>query len=68
MFPLFLLKAHLEDLCDQYDAERYLIDWLDLAWSSKEIRPFPVNPGDKVVVVAKLQEEDTKWIEEELPE
>ncbi|PYI07688.1 hypothetical protein BO78DRAFT_312555 [Aspergillus sclerotiicarbonarius CBS 121057] len=68
LFPLFLLKTYLEDLCDQYGAESYLIDWLDLGWSRREIRPFPTSPGDKVVVAAKLQEEHTEWIEEELPD
>lgn len=32
--------------------------------------PVPIqgNPGDKVIVMAKLAEEHTDWVQEELPE
>lgn len=69
LFPIFLLKAHLADLSDQYGAKNYLVDWLNLGWSDRGIgSSYPVSSGAKVVVVAKLQEEHTEWIEEELPE
>ncbi|OJJ68359.1 hypothetical protein ASPBRDRAFT_58380 [Aspergillus brasiliensis CBS 101740] len=68
LFPIFLLKAHLADLSDQYGAKNYLVNWLNLGWSDRGIGTYPVSSGDKVVVVAKLQEEHTEWIEEELPD
>lgn len=69
LFPLFLLEAHLKDLYDQYHAGAYVADW----WKYRQSRPnyqdvaHQVHVGDKVIVMAKL-EEDTNWVEEELPE
>lgn len=67
-FSLYLLEAHLRDLCNQYRAGAYLIDWLD------QTKPIPGppssggSPGDKVIVMAKMQEEPTGWVQEQLPE
>lgn len=67
-FSLWLLESHLQDLCNQYRAGSYLAEWLDL----KDSGPAPATgegpPGDKVIVMAKLEEEHTEWVEEELPE
>ncbi|KAJ5907043.1 uncharacterized protein N7473_003959 [Penicillium subrubescens] len=68
-FSLYLLEAHLKDICSQYRAGAYLIDWLDRNGASQ--RPTVGNvpvPGDKVIVMAKLQEEPTEWVQEELPD
>lgn len=70
LFPLFLLEAHLKDLYDQYHAGEYVADW----WKYKQPQPnyqdvaHQVYVGDKVIVMAKLEEENTNWVEEELPE
>ncbi|KAJ5165093.1 Protein of unknown function DUF3431 [Penicillium coprophilum] len=67
LFSLYLLEAHLQDICDQYSAGSYVINWLD----RNDTAPSPhgkIIPGDKVIVMAKLQEEPTKWVEEELPD
>lgn len=67
LFSLYLLEAHLQDICNQYRAGAYVINWLDRNDSAS--RPSgDTTPGDKVIVMAKLEEEDTKWVEEELPE
>ncbi|KAJ5089183.1 hypothetical protein N7532_007867 [Penicillium argentinense] len=67
-FSLYLLETHLRDLCNQYRAGAYLVDWLD----RNEDYQSPVqgygNPGDKVIVMAKLEEEHTEWVQEELPD
>lgn len=69
LVPLYLLKVHLEDLCDQYRAGAYLVDWLHTnPQEYKGILPGHGPLGDKVIVMAKLEEEPTEWVEAELPE
>lgn len=67
--PLLLLDFHLRDLSDQYQAKQYAIDWFN-SWASPtgQTTNATEDYGDKVIVVAKLQEENTDWIEQELPE
>lgn len=67
-FSLYLLEAHLQDLCNQYRAGAYLVDWLDRNGPAHSPASGYNTPGDKVVVMAKLEEEHTEWVEEELPE
>ena len=64
---LILLGRHLSDLADQYSAGSYILDSLDLN-RNDTIHPPAVPPGDKVIVMARLEEEDTNWVEEYLPE
>ncbi|KAJ5512609.1 hypothetical protein N7463_002161 [Penicillium fimorum] len=67
LFSLYLLEAHLQDICDQYGAGSYVINWLDRNGTA----PSPhseIIPGDKVIVMAKMEEEPTEWVEDELPD
>jgi hypothetical protein len=69
LVPFYLLKAHLEDLCNQYRAGAYFIDWLN--YNDRPHGKATTDPdlkGDKVIVMARLEEEPTGWVEEELPE
>lgn len=68
LFSLYLLEAHLQDLCNQYRAGAYLIDWLDRNGPAHRPAHGNITPGDKVIVMAKLEEEPTDWVEEQLPE
>lgn len=68
IFSLYLLEAHLQDLYNQYRAGAYLVDWLDRNGPVHSPASGDGTPGDKVIVMAKLEEEDTNWVEEELPE
>ncbi|GKZ17705.1 hypothetical protein AbraCBS73388_010022 [Aspergillus brasiliensis] len=69
LIPLILLGNHLEDLCDQYRAQEYILDWLSFNQANQERIPSPpVRTADKVIVVAQLQNERTEWIEQELPD
>lgn len=73
LFPLYLLKVHLEDLCNQYRAGAYLTEWYHSRYPSDAPQrwktPSPGEPNDdKVIVMAKLEEESTDWVQEELPE
>jgi hypothetical protein len=66
LFSLYLLETHLQDLCNQYRAGAYAIAWLD---RNATTTPIPgINHGDKVIVMAKLEEEPTDWVAQELPE
>ncbi|KAL3461563.1 hypothetical protein BJX64DRAFT_289176 [Aspergillus heterothallicus] len=67
IIPLYLLKARLADLSDQYDAGVYLIDWLSNNGAHKWA-PYKQSVPDKVIVMARLEEEPVKWVEEELPD
>ncbi len=73
--PLWLLKNHLEDIWTQYDVPAYVFS----AYKSSSLagegyatphhkRPSANNSSDKVIVMAKLELEDTDWVAEELPE
>ncbi|KAK4869647.1 hypothetical protein LT330_006029 [Penicillium expansum] len=67
LFSLYLLEAHLQDICNQYRTGAYVINWLDRS----NTPPSPhgeITPGDKVIVMAKLEEEPTDWVEQELPD
>jgi hypothetical protein len=68
LFSLYLLEAHLEDLCNQYRAGAYLVDWLDRNGAVPNPTYAHSTVGDKVIVMAKLEEEHTEWVEQELPE
>ncbi|KAJ5223457.1 hypothetical protein N7468_007999 [Penicillium chermesinum] len=63
-----MLGSHLQDVCSQYRTGAYLLQQLDWEASPQPdaIRVPPLPPGDKVIVMAKLEEEYTGWVEEEL--
>lgn len=69
-FSLYLLEAHVQDICNQYHAGAYLFAWIDRKLpGAAPPAPPPIGvPGDKVIVMARLEEEDVSWVEEELPE
>ncbi|GFF22290.1 hypothetical protein IFM46972_00232 [Aspergillus udagawae] len=69
LIPLYLVKVHLEDFCDTYRAGTYLVDWAKSRYSPQTVPTIPHGrTGDKVIVMAKLEEEHTEWVEEELPD
>jgi hypothetical protein len=64
-----LLIAHLQDLGDQYG----VMDYFTFSVSNTKQRPHESDPGgnavgDKVIVMAKMEHEDTSWVADELPE
>lgn len=67
-FSLYLLEAHLRDICNQYRAGAYLADWLDHKGPVQSPVFYNGIPEDKVIVMAKLEEEHTDWVAEQLPE
>ncbi|KAE8161361.1 hypothetical protein BDV40DRAFT_268101 [Aspergillus tamarii] len=69
IIPLYLLKLHLEEICSQYRAGAYLIDWLNSKNPHHEgLSHYHAKLGDKVIVMARLEEEPSEWVEQELPD
>jgi hypothetical protein len=67
----FFLFAHLHDLGDQYG----VVDYFTFSVLHGKLRhphqvptPAPDTAGDKVIVMAKMEHEDTSWVADELPE
>ena len=67
---VILLIAHFQDLGDQYG----VVDYFTFAISNMNPRrpyqhgPIETTAGDKVIVMAKMEHEDTSWVAEELSE
>jgi hypothetical protein len=65
-----LTLAHFQDLGDQYG----VVDYFTFAVSNvtpkrpNQQKPSGTRPGDKVIVMAKMEHEDTSWVAEELSE
>lgn len=75
LVPLWLLKNHCEDLWHQYDVSAYVLGTYESSWlagkgnvTTNSTMPAVNNSSDKVIVMARLEEEDTSWVVEELPE
>ncbi|KAJ5794869.1 hypothetical protein N7457_001468 [Penicillium paradoxum] len=68
LFSLYLFEAHLQDLCNQYRAGAYIYDWLGHNGAVSSPTYSETTPGDRVIVMAKLEEEPTEWVEHELPD
>ena len=68
---LFLLKNKLEDFWDQYDVTSYIgASWQNTFQHGtvENIPTFSGQHGDKVIIMAKLEKENTDWVAKELPE
>ncbi|KAL4817085.1 hypothetical protein BDW67DRAFT_175018 [Aspergillus spinulosporus] len=68
LVPLYFLEAHLADLCNQYHAGAYLIDWLSNTSPQSQWTAYKGDIKDKVIVMARLEEEPVHWVHEELPD
>ncbi|KAJ5908264.1 hypothetical protein N7495_000946 [Penicillium taxi] len=68
VFGCYLLQAHLREICTQYRAGQYLADWLDRSTTTTPRPHYNAIPEDKVIVMAKLNEENTDWVATELPD
>ncbi|KAK4692954.1 hypothetical protein P7C71_g4349, partial [Lecanoromycetidae sp. Uapishka_2] len=68
---LLLLKNHLEDLWDQYSVGTYIATSWDNTLQHDTVENIPTfrgQPGDQVIIMAKLEKENTDWVSEQLPE
>lgn len=70
MTPLFLLIRHFLDLGNQYSAFTYfrtpLSQFLSRA-SPDAPHAIGIEADDKIIVMAKVETEDTDWVARELP-
>ena len=65
---LFFVRKPVTDLYDQYNIPAYVSAKWDLTFSSSAPPTnLPANPGNRVVVMAKMAHEDTSWVASELP-
>ena len=68
--PLTVLLLHLSDLSDQYNTFDFVQNSVStVIYNVHEDLP-AVAPhiGDKIIVMARTEEEDTSWVAKELPE
>lgn len=67
LIALFFLTRKVLDTWDQYSISSYIRASINHG-AQAEAPTIPGEPGDKIVVMAKLEQEDTNWVEEYLPE
>lgn len=67
---IVLLWRKLQDFCDQYDVLSYVEASISSLALHTVFHPEPLGSvvGDKIIVMAKMEHEDTSWVAEELPE
>ena len=68
---LFSLKVQIEDRLDQYGVSAYVKNRVETTFTDGTLDympPLPGVTGDKVIIVAKLENDDTRWVTEELSE
>ncbi|KLJ07437.1 hypothetical protein EMPG_17084 [Blastomyces silverae] len=75
LVALWFLVRHFADLLDQYSGGSYLTDSFYARFHSGSFdlrkdaaHAHDVEVGDKIIVMAKLEEEDTDWVRDELPD
>ena len=67
LIPLFFLTRKTIDLWDQYSLSAYIRTSINNG-PQAERPPVPARLDDKIVVMAKLEQENTNWVAEYLPE
>lgn len=68
---LLILKQHLEDLWDQYNVPAYLRSSFKNSFRHGELdhlAPVPGKMGDKIIIMARMEHENTDWVAKNLPE
>lgn len=71
IFFLFLLKQHLEDLWDQYNVPAYVRSSFKNTFRHgplEYLTPVPSKMADQIIIMAKLEAENTDWVAKNLPE
>ena len=66
---IWFTRHLLEEIWDQYSVKDYIVDSVFYYIPEEQSeRPEELEWGDKVSVMARLEEENTDWVLEELPE
>ena len=66
LLPLFLLVRKLNEIWDQYNVPAYIQATFGYGFQEQ---PSSISGqvGDKIVIMAKLEDQDTSWVKEHLP-
>ena len=67
LIPLVFLTRHLLDLSSQYKT----LDYIKTSFihdAQLKSPSFPAKPGDKIIVMARTEQENTDWVANYLPE
>lgn len=67
---LFVLDTLVRDLWHKYNVNDFVYSSVAeaLRYDLDTYNPTGENTGDKIVIMAKLEAEDTEWVAEKLPE
>lgn len=68
---LLIVKIKLEDVWDQYDVSNYIAHSWKNTFQHGPVQNIPTFDGEashKVVIMAKMEKENTDWVAENLPE
>lgn len=65
---LIAVKVRLYEIWDQYDVPAYVGSSLGVGDGAYEVVPLVGEVGDKIIVMAKMEKEDTSWVGQHLPE
>ena len=65
---LIFLKVRGLEIWDQYDVPAYVGDYLGFGDGTNDKVPLVGEAGDRVIVMAKMEKENTDWVSDYLPE
>ena len=65
---LIAVRVRLYEIWDQYNVRAYVGSSLGFGNGAYDSAPLVGESGDKVIVMAKMEKEDTNWVAEHLPE
>jgi len=68
IIPLLTLKSRLQDLWNQYNVASYISHSWRYPSRYGTVVNNSVEPSDKVIIMAKLEKENTDWVTEHLSE
>ncbi len=68
IIPLLILKSRLQDLWNQYNVASYISQSWRYPSQYGTVVNNSVEPSDKVIIMAKLEKENTDWVTEHLSE
>ena len=68
---LLIVKIKLEDVWDQYGVSTYIANSWKNTFQHGSVQSIPTfggKAGDKVVIMAKTEKDNTDWVAQHLPE
>lgn len=70
LLMLFVLDTIIKDSWHKYNVNNFVYSSVAeaLHYDLDTYNPTEENSGDKIVIMAKLEAEDTEWVAEKLPE